>query len=220
MSARAVAVIRPAQTIIARAPFLFILYGPGQLHAYQNPYNRNASRANCVNDHRQVFHLSYVVTSGHLNDPMINRFFGNWEHAGIIGKQTGAWLTPFVGQDISLSGVGLDQPNLVGDPHLSDPTLQRWFNTSAYAAQTVGTFGNAGAYSILGPGAFTFDAMLTRSFQIREGQRLEARFEAFNVLNHAVFNNPGKTLTSSSSFGKILSAQDPRILQFAVKYVF
>ena len=62
--------------------------------------------------------------------------------------------------------------------------------------------------------------MLTRAFAIREHQNLEVRFEAFNFLNHPVFNNPGTTLTTSSTFGKILSANDPRILQFAMKYVF
>jgi hypothetical protein len=86
--------------------------------------------------------------------------------------------------------------------------------------QATGTFGNAGTYVIPGPGAFTFDAMLTRKFSIREHQNLEVRFEAFNVLNHPVFNSPGTTLTATSGFGKILSANDPRILQFAMKYVF
>jgi hypothetical protein len=187
---------------------------------YQNPYNRNASRGNCVNDYRQVFHLSYLASSPHFKSPIVDKLLGKWQQGGIIGKQTGAWLTPTVGQDISLTGVGIDRPNLIGSPKLSDPTLQRWFNTSAYAAQAPGTFGNAGAYTINGPGAFTFDAMLTRAFRIRESQSLEVRFEAFNILNHAVFNNPGTTLTTSSTFGKILSAQDPRILQFAMKYVF
>ena len=48
---------------------------------------------------------------------------------------------------------------------------------------------------------------------------MEVRFEAFNVLNHTNFNTP-TTNVSSSSFGTILSARDPRILQFAMKYVF
>jgi len=185
----------------------------------QNPNDRSADRGNCVNDRRHLLNLSYVLTSPHFRGAILDKLFGNWEHGGIVGKQSGAWLTPLVGQDISLTGVGNDRPNLVGDPPLSNPTLQQWFNTSAYARQAPGTFGNAGPYSILGPGGFTFDAMLSRRFPIREGQNLEVRFEAFNVLNHPVFGNPGTNL-ASSSFGKILSASDPRILQFAIKYNF
>ena len=187
---------------------------------FQNPSDRNADRGNCINDYRQLFHVSYVLTAPHFGRPIVQRILGNWEQAGIIGKQTGAWLTPKVGQDVSLTAVGNDRPNVVGNPRPSDPTLQQWFNTSAYVKQATGTFGNAGTYSILGPGGFTLDAMLTRRFSVREHQNLEVRFEAFNVLNHPVFANPGANLSASSSFGKILAANDPRILQFAMKYVF
>ena len=164
--------------------------------------------------------MSYLASSPHFKGEITNILLGNWKHAGIIGKQTGSWSTPFIGEDISLTGVGNDHPNLVGNPHLAHPTLQEWFNTSAYAIEAPGTFGNAGSYSIEGPGAFTFDAMLTRSFRIRENQHLEVRFEAFNVFNHPTFGNPGTTLTAGDSWGKVLSANDPRILQFAMKYVF
>jgi hypothetical protein len=123
------------------------------------------------------------------------------------------------GQDVSLTAVGNDHPNLVGNSHLSNPTIHQWFNTSAYAKQATGTYGNAGSYSILGPGGFTFDAQLSRKFQVRETQTLQVRIEAFNVLNHPVFSNPTTSLTSST-FGQILSANDPRILQGAVKYIF
>jgi hypothetical protein len=61
--------------------------------------------------------------------------------------------------------------------------------------------------------------MLTRSFPIREGQRLDVRVEAFNLLNHPVMDPP-VTNFSSSSFGRVLTAEDPRIWQFALKYVF
>jgi hypothetical protein len=63
------------------------------------------------------------------------------------------------------------------------------------------------------------DATLSRYFPIRERQRLELRFEFFNALNHVNFMNPNSTL-SSPTFGVIQSAYDPRILQFALKYVF
>lgn len=61
--------------------------------------------------------------------------------------------------------------------------------------------------------------MITRSFPITERQRIDLRVESFNLLNHPVLDNPS-TNFSSSSFGRILTAQDPRIWQFALKYIF
>jgi hypothetical protein len=185
----------------------------------QDPSNIRASRGNCISDIRQIFNLSYIAMSPHFENRIMNKFLSNWQQAGIIGAHSGTWLTPSDGQDVSLTNVGNDRPDLVGDRHLSNPTIHEWFNTSAYAKQATGTYGNAGSYSILGPGSFTFDAELYRGFKVREGQTLQVRFEAFNVLNHPVFNNPTTTLTSST-FGRILSANNPRILQGALKFVF
>ncbi|MBS1800412.1 MAG: TonB-dependent receptor [Acidobacteria bacterium] len=185
----------------------------------QDPSNIRASRGNCISDVRHIFNLSYIAKSPHFKSPLMDKVLSNWQQSGIIGARSGSWLTPTDGQDVSLTNVGNDRPNLVGNPHLSNPTIRQWFNTSAYAKQATGTYGNAGSYSILGPGGFTFDAALSRTFKIRESQGLQVRVEAFNVLNHPVFNNPTTTLTSSN-FGKILSANNPRILQAAIKYTF
>ena len=54
---------------------------------------------------------------------------------------------------------------------------------------------------------------------MREKQTVEFRVEAFNVANHVNPNNPSASL-NNQNFGKITSAQDPRIMQFALKYVF
>ena len=186
----------------------------------QDPNNLRANHGNCISDIRQIFNVSYVVASPHFENPMMGKLLSNWQQSGIIGAQTGNWLNPVDGQDISLTAVGNDRPNVVANPHLSNRTIHQWFNTAAYAKQAPGTFGNAGSYSIQGPGGFTFDAQLSRAFKVREGESLTVRFEAFNVLNHPFFNNPGTSLTSSSSFGNILSAHDPRILQGAMKFVF
>ena len=113
--------------------------------------------------------LSYIDMSPHFENPITNNLFSNWQQAGIIGAQTGSWLTPLDGKDISLNNVGNDRPNLVGDRQLSNPTILEWFNTSAYAKQAMGRYGNAGSYSIMGPGSFTFDAELYRGFRVREG---------------------------------------------------
>jgi hypothetical protein len=63
------------------------------------------------------------------------------------------------------------------------------------------------------------DTNLTRFFVIRERHRFELRFEFFNTLNHTNFNAP-VSRKSSSTFGLIQSAADPRILQLAAKYQF
>jgi hypothetical protein len=98
---------------------------------------------------------------------------------------------------------------------------RQWLTASAFTANLPGAYGNLGQASLVGPGYFSVDTALSRYFNIprHESQRVEVRFEAFNALNHTNFNTP-TTNVSSSSFGTILSARDPRILQFAMKYVF
>ena len=54
---------------------------------------------------------------------------------------------------------------------------------------------------------------------MRERQNVEFRGEIFNVLNHTNPGNPVSNYTSPT-FGKIQSANDPRIIQLALKYVF
>jgi hypothetical protein len=102
----------------------------------------------------------------------------------------------------------------------------------ALSPNPVGTFGNSGRNAFQGPGGLSVDVTLSRSFPIQERLRLESRFEAFNVINHANFDNP-TTAVNSSNFGLITetaqapggslllpSIGDPRILQFALKLHF
>ena len=49
---------------------------------------------------------------------------------------------------------------------------------------------------------------------------MNLRAEAFNVFNHARFNNPGTSLSNGNTLGQITTAQDPRILQLALKLNF
>jgi hypothetical protein len=90
---------------------------------------------------------------------------------------------------------------------------------SAFASPAPGSYGNLGINSFVGPGGLQFDTALSRIFAIREKQKIELRGEAFNILNRANFMNPTATL-SSGNFGKILTANDPRILQIALKLMF
>ncbi len=186
---------------------------------YQNPANRAADRGNCVVDVRHIFNGSLVALSPRFRNGMLQKIFGDWELSTILTKRSGLWFTPFAGADNSLSGIGADRLNVVGDSHVASPSISRWFNTSAYVANAPGTFGNAGRNSLQGPGAFNMDAALIRKIRILEATNLQIRIETFNLLNHPTFANPRSTITDSN-FGRILTANDPRIMQFALKYVF
>ena len=98
-------------------------------------------------------------------------------------------------------------------------TTFRWLNYAAFALPANAAHGRAGAGTLLAPGSWTIDMGVSRTFNVREGQRLEFRAEATNVLNHTNLGNPVLTF-GSANFGQITSAGDPRIMQFAVKYGF
>jgi hypothetical protein len=188
---------------------------------YQNPNDRHANRGNCYTDIRHLFNLSLVADGPHFRGRnWIKQIGSDWQLSVIATKRSGFWLTPTTGTDSSLTGVGADRPNAIGNPILPNPTISRWFNnTTAFALNAPGTYGNAGRNSIEGPGGFNMDMAAMRRFVVREAMYFQLRAEAFNVLNHTVFQNPGTNM-SSQNFGRILSANDPRIFQFALKFVF
>jgi hypothetical protein len=84
-------------------------------------------------------------------------------------------------------------------------------------------YGNSGIGVARGPGNNTWDAALVKDTKVgglREDATLTFRTEFFNVWNHAQYQNPG-TAVGTASYGVInQSSVAPRLIQFAVKYVF
>jgi hypothetical protein len=118
-------------------------------------------------------------------------------------------------------------PRYIHSGHSSK--LYQWVNPALYKENATGTFGNAGHYSLRTPGYFDIDAAISRTFRVAERYAVQARVEAFNLTNHPNFGGPtpstGVTLgqnanVSSSNFGRITTAGDPRILQGAIKFTF
>ena len=133
---------------------------------------------------------------------------------------SGQYFDVAAGTDRALTGAAGQRANQVlADPFVPDRTAGQWLNPNAFAIPANGTYGTMGAMSIRGPRSTQIDMGLTRSFQIRERQSLQFRWEAFNVPNVVNLNNPVSSL-NSVNFGKILGASDPRIMQAALKYVF
>jgi hypothetical protein len=85
-------------------------------------------------------------------------------------------------------------------------------------------FGNVGYGIVFGPGQFNFDTTIQKTTKvggINEGATLVFRTEFFNAFNHAQFNNPQVVDASKGNFGQIVSTSvNPRLIQFALKYVF
>ena len=112
---------------------------------------------------------------------------------------------------------------------MRNPDHQLLDEREAFASPAPGTLGDLGVNNLVGPGYFDVDVALSRQFHVKEKQYFEIRAESFNIQNRANFLNPGavgiaggsaNSALNSSTFGKIQADVSPRIMQFAVKYMF
>jgi Carboxypeptidase regulatory-like domain len=204
--------------------------------SYQNPYNRRADRGDCNFDIRHIFNTSIVARSPVVGNGLAAHLLGNWQLAPLIRALSGVPLNITTGTDASLTGVGLDRPNLVSGANPYNAVLGsklQYLNPAAFTVNAPGTYGNLGRDVLRGPYQLQVDLSLSRLFGLTERFKLEARAEAFNVINHTNLiaaatgtgipgiSTGGISLSrSSSNFGQITTAGDPRILQFALKLYF
>jgi hypothetical protein len=189
---------------------------------YQDPNNRNAERGNCNFDRRNIFNTSLVAITPGIGGPFAQKVTGNWQVAPIISAYNGQPFSPSTGSDVSLTGVGADRPNIVGDVYTSGISAAGnpiYLNPASFKAAATGTFGNAGRDSLVGPGSINWDMAISREFHITEAKRLEVRSDFFNIMNHANWSAPGGGITSGT-FGQITGYSSPRLIQLAAKFFF
>ena len=199
----------------------------------QDGHNLRAERGPAEFDVRHRFVASYIwelpLGRGHKYGNTWSRpmdfFLGGWQLTGIHVLQSGFALTATLGGStvLNLGGERRARPNLVGDPELpeSQRTIDRWFNTDAFAVFSPApqAFGNAGVGIMRGPGLANFDFTLSKNFQINQRRYVQFRTEFFNAFNHANFGPPN-IARESSGFGQILTAGNARIIQFGLKFYF
>ncbi|MFN7925983.1 MAG: carboxypeptidase regulatory-like domain-containing protein [Bryobacteraceae bacterium] len=187
------------------------------------------SRGPKVSDvrHRATAVYSYEIPAGAFaKDGALKAMFGGWTLQGIMGYRAGFPLNVVTGRD----NVGTGRPDgqrpdaVPGqNPYLSVADRLLLLNRAAFDFDTVRAqrrYGNLGYNTVRGPGAFTWDASVNKWFTIREGHRLNFRFEMFNWMNHTVLANPS-TNGSDANFGRVTGvAVDPRNIQFGLKYSF
>jgi hypothetical protein len=191
-------------------------------------------------DHPILISISYVYDLPKLRNgnSVLKYIVNGWSTSGLIQHRSGDALTAFMGQDISLTGLTQDRAvqdfskpayssaaGGAGDCPLTKSCVN-WLNNGAFSVPVntgVGTgFGNVVKGSLRGPAQTVWNAAIVRSFRIAGERSLQFRAEYFNVLNHTLLNNPNTTnpIGSSTAFGTITGTADPRIAQFALKFVF
>jgi hypothetical protein len=238
---------------IGLPPITLLNPGANYVHqAYQNvgPANRNLDVGDCIQDRRQILNLTVVAQTPRFSNRMLRAIGSGWSFGTAYVARSGPPLTVLEGTDQALNGfqgnAGTERPNQVlgsaaavnqGQGCANSPPCISWFNPAAFAQPAIGTYGNAGVGTMLGPMFWEWDEAVSRQFQIREGQKLEVRFEAFNVTNSFRPGTGGTngaagggfvTRNNANNFGIIRTDATPpapttapaRVMQFALKYVF
>ncbi|HXZ32099.1 MAG TPA: carboxypeptidase regulatory-like domain-containing protein [Terriglobales bacterium] len=198
-----------------------------------NPLNPALSKALSAFDVEHNFVVSYSYRLPFDQIFRENRLTRGWVLSGISHFSTGFPVTLYNYGDNSLLGAapnginnyGVDEPQympgplqLNGDPRNGKP----YFSTALFGLQPLGTAGNAKRRFFFGPGVNNYDMALLKYLPITESKNLEFRIEAFNIFNHAQFYGPASVdgNINSASFGQVISAAAPRLMQAGIKFNF
>jgi hypothetical protein len=199
-----------------------------------DPFDHQWSYAPSAFDlkHNFVTSFNYALPAGQLFR-ISNAFTNGWSLSGITHISGGFPVTMHNDSDRSLSGLqrngvnntwGLDTPNVLpgslqlnGNPH-NGP----YFNTSLFGFQPLGEVGSAKPRFFYGPGMMNVDLSAQKRIELTENKTLDFRMDAFNVFNHPQYFGPDSVDgdISSGTFGRIVNAQNPRLLQAALKFRF
>ena len=204
----------------------------------QDSFSPKASRASSDFDIRHNVSANTVVELpfGRLkpflaNAPAwLNQIVGGWQLSSLVKYRSGLPLnisnggvypTNYLSAALAVLRPGTEMPeNGVGYDQTGNPSLFR--NTNAYQSfmgQYPGTVGTRGI--VRGPEFFNLDLSISKTFLLKESHRVQFRAEAFNALNKVNFNSPNSlSLANPSTFGQLTSSQDPRVMQFALRYEF
>jgi hypothetical protein len=199
-----------------------------------NPFNPALSYAISSFDvkHNVVISYEYQLPVERLLRS--NAFTRGWSLSGITHFASGFPVTVVNNGDNSLIGTNpnginnssIDEPDYNGGPiHLGvDPRRNgnRFFNTDSFSMNALGTPGTAKRRFFYGPGVDNYDMAMAKKVAISDSNSLLFRVEAFNVFNHTQFTGPTAVdgNIGSSTWGQVISAAPPRILQGAIKFNF
>jgi hypothetical protein len=182
--------------------------------------------------HNFVVSYAYELPLEHVFGAS-NRWSKGWTVSGITHFGSGFPVTLLNYGDNSLLGAepnginnyGVDEPQYTPGPlnlNSNPRNGHSYFNPALFSLQALGTPGNAKRRFFYGPGLDNYDMALMKNVPFPESKSLQFRMEAFNIFNHAQFFGPSAVNgnINSSTFGQVVSAASPRLMQAAIKLVF
>jgi outer membrane receptor protein involved in Fe transport len=202
-------------------------YGCGGGDAPQNVYNIRAQWGPSDNNTPVRYSLGgeWVLPFGHgeayLNSGWQSFVAGGWSLAAIYQLESGLPFTPVLGSDNANAG-NTSWPNRICSGKLSHPSVSEWFDTSCFVTPPQYQFGDSGRNVLTTGRVDNLDMSVHREFPMpfRPETRLQFRAEAFNVLNHPQFAEPGNTV-GSPTFGVVTAtSQANRVLQLGARAIF
>ena len=156
---------------------------------------------------------------GHSNR-LANFALGGWQLQGIVVLRSGRPFTPTISRDVANTGVAGQRPMRLGSGELSNPTIARWFDKTAFTLPAAYTYGNSGG-NILREDRFkNLDLSLFKHFEITSRLLLQFRVEAFNLTNTPSFSAPDTNIDTASGGVVTSTISSARNVQFGLKLIF
>ena len=196
---------------------------------YQDVRNLRAERSVDNQDipHRFVASGIYELPYGRgkyfggTAHPALNAILGNWSAGSIVTWAAGEPYSITVPGNPANTGdrTIVNRPNLVGQPYALNRTLDRDFNTAAFASNAQYQLGNLGRNTMRNRPDFNWDFSLLKDFRFGDRVRTQFRAEAFHASNTPRFNQPGQSW-GTTGFGTITGAETPRNLQLGLKLIW
>jgi hypothetical protein len=220
-----------------------IVSATGGVSFVRDPLNPALDRGNSDHDVRHVgvinsiWELPLGAGKTYWNQGVMGRVLEGFQLSGILTMQTGH---PFdvLGTRDSLRVGRVNRADLIGDPFagtggVSSTGNKIFLNPDAFANPDFDTAATIGRNQFHGPSFVNLDMTVAKRMKIWENASIELRLEAYNVLNHTNFNNPGDDPPGvgnqilNGNFGQIFSqlgrpdgTTGARQLQMAAKFVF
>ena len=197
----------------------------------QNEEDLAAERGLSSFDQRQRFTGDYTVDlpfgEGRkwMTSPgPLNKVLGDWTWSGTFTIASGFPFTANVlgnSAELARGTNGTLRANLVPGQaiSISNPSINQWFNTGAFALPPTGQFGDSGRNIIIGPGTHQFNMSFSKNFPIHEAMGFEVRSDITNIFNTPQFSAIDTTV-NSPTFGHVISVGNMRTITFSTRFRF